>query len=161
FNTAPTVSEAAEKFDTTPDAVKRGKQVLANGTPALQEAVKDDVLTVTDAAKVAKEAPEVQDAAVDAVRRGRAERAAAAACQIKEREPGDIEELTDAEGEPVPEQAIEAFKAAKVIEGLCREMDALIRRVEDVAKGPGGRLIRMESVRQHLKDAKGNLWANR
>ena len=71
------------------------------------------------------------------------------------------EEIVDAAGEAVPEQAKEAFAAATTITNLCREIDNLLHRIEDIAKGPGGRLIRFESVKQQFKDAKGNLWANR
>lgn len=85
--------------------------------------------------------------------------------EVPEREPGDDSDvepyLTDAEGERVPEQALEAFAKAKELGAICREIDALIGRVEDIAKGPGGRLIRLDSFRQQMKDAKGNLWANR
>jgi hypothetical protein len=71
------------------------------------------------------------------------------------------ESPTDAEDTPIPEKALPAFAAAKDIEAVCRDLDALLKRVEELAKGPGGALIRVESVRQQLKDAKGNLWANR
>ncbi len=50
---------------------------------------------------------------------------------------------------------------ADTLTEICREMDALIRRVEEISKGPGGRLIRFDSFKQQIKDAKGNLWANR
>jgi hypothetical protein len=75
------------------------------------------------------------------------------------REPGD--EMEDAEGSIVPPHCIPAFEKAQELTAICREMDALIRKVEAISKGPGGRLIRFDSFKQQVKDAKGNLWANR
>jgi hypothetical protein len=80
------------------------------------------------------------------------------------REPGDdtsTEEMTDDAGVVVPEVARPAFLKAKEIAALCREIDDILHRALDLAKGPGGRMIRIGSVEQQLKDAKGNLWANR
>lgn len=83
------------------------------------------------------------------------------------REPGDdpdeipSEPIVDAEGEKVPSQALLAFERAKRFSEICREIDKLIREVEELSKGPGGRLIRFDSFRQQMKDAKGNLWGNR
>ncbi len=74
---------------------------------------------------------------------------------------GEIEKFKDAEGTDVPNEAVPAFQAAKDIEAKCREIDAIIKAVEDISKGPGGRLIRFEAFKQSMKDAKGNLWANR
>lgn len=75
--------------------------------------------------------------------------------------PEDPPPATDDEGSVIPAQAVEAFANRRNIESLCRDIDGLLRRIEEAAKAPGGRMIRMESVRQHLKDAKGTLWANR
>lgn len=75
----PTKVEAAEKFEVSEQAVKRAKVVLANGTPALQAAVAADEITVSDAAKVAKQPAKDQDKAVAAVKSGKAKSAAAAA----------------------------------------------------------------------------------
>lgn len=69
--------------------------------------------------------------------------------------------IVDAEGTTVPEQAREAFLVAKQLTEICRELDSIRTRVEAIAKGPGGRLIRFDDIKQKLTDAKGNLWANR
>ncbi len=74
---------------------------------------------------------------------------------------GEMERFKDAEGADVPNEAVPAFQAAKDIEAKCREIDAIIKAIEDISKGPGGRLIRFEAFKQSMKDAKGNLWANR
>jgi hypothetical protein len=87
-----------------------------------------------------------------------------------EREPGSddgeidaAQEITDAAGVRVPDQAVAAFQALPLIETLGREFDALRRNVEDLAKGPAARLLlgALPSIKQHLKDAKGSLMANR
>ncbi len=74
---------------------------------------------------------------------------------------GEMERFKDAEGTDVPNEAVPAFQAAKDIEAKCREIDGIIKAIEDISKGPGGRLIRFEAFKQSMKDAKGNLWANR
>jgi hypothetical protein len=87
-----------------------------------------------------------------------------------DREPGDDSEAaaadlagteTDKAGTPIPEHVRPAFTTARDITAICRDLDRIIRRVEDVARLNGGRLIRVDSCRQQLRDAKGNLWANR
>ncbi len=75
--------------------------------------------------------------------------------------PAAAEAVTDAEGVEVPEHARLAFAATKEINAVCKQIDAIILSVEEISNGPGGRLIRFDSVKQQLKDAKGNLWANR
>jgi hypothetical protein len=74
---------------------------------------------------------------------------------------GEIEKIEDAEGVPVPPECVPAFQAARDITKICREIDDIIHRADAIAKGPGGRLIRFEDFKQNIKDAKGNLWANR
>ena len=78
-----------------------------------------------------------------------------------DREPGDEPEWLDAEGERVPEQAIPAFVAEKEFRSICNELNDLADRCERLRAGPGVRLVRWDSLLQHLKDAKGNLWGNR
>lgn len=71
------------------------------------------------------------------------------------------EALADAEGHKVPEQAEEAFRADKEIRAWCRKVDELIREAGEFIKGPGGRLMSFETVKQQMQSAKGNVWANR
>lgn len=89
----------------------------------------------------------------------------------QQREPGDdkeqdaeraaIAELKDAEGIPVPSHIAPAFGTAKEIESLCRDIGAMIRTVELLAKAPGGRMLHAETLVHALKEVKGSLWANR
>lgn len=81
---SPTNAQAAAKFDVNERAVDRAKKVVATGTPTLQEAVADETISVSDAAKVADESPAVQDEAVKKVRRGKAKTASAAAKTLTE-----------------------------------------------------------------------------
>jgi hypothetical protein len=69
--------------------------------------------------------------------------------------------VTDAEGTVIPEQALEAFANARILQGICREIEKIIVRVEKLAKGPGGRLLDLGSIKQQLKNTKGMLWASR
>jgi hypothetical protein len=167
---APTNAQAAEKFEVGEADVRRGKTILASGTPVLRQAVVDETITVSDAAKVAGEAPTVQDQAVADVKSGKARSAAGAVKKRKgskkgrkKAKPYRIEppDETDAEGTPIPVHAKTAFYTAKQIAIVCRDIDAIVKRVEEIARRPGGRLIRVESVKQQFMDAKGNLWANR
>jgi hypothetical protein len=73
----------------------------------------------------------------------------------------EVQNWKDAQGTPVPIRAVTAFEKAKQFEAVCREIDGIIRRVEELAKGPGGRLINLTAFDQHIRDAKGILWANR
>jgi hypothetical protein len=74
-----TVEEAARTMNVSPRAVAHAKVVIEQGTPQLQEAVKDRTLSVSDAAQVAREPATVQDQAVSDVRAGKAKTARAAA----------------------------------------------------------------------------------
>lgn len=78
-------------------------------------------------------------------------------------EPGADIGFEDANGDPLPERCRPAFLLACAIGSTCREIDTLVRRVEEFAKQPGGRLLArwLESIRQQLRDARGNLWSNR
>lgn len=87
-----TNAQAAEKFEVSEAAVDRAKVVITNGTPTLQAAVAEEVVTLSDAAKVAKAPPEVQEKAIESVRNGTAKSAAAAV-----REPGDDTESEEAD----------------------------------------------------------------
>ncbi len=80
-------SEAAERFDTSEAKVDRAKVIISHGTPELQEAVEEGTISVTDGATVAKESPNVQNDAVDAVKNGKAKTATKAAEQAKPKTP--------------------------------------------------------------------------
>ncbi len=131
----PTNEQAAAKFDVGVNTVKRAKAVLDHGTPELQEAVKDETITVSDAAKVATEPPDVQREAVEAVKTGKAKSVKAAVEKAKEAEP---DEPKDALGHVLPNNLIEPFAAV----ARFKEIDSLLRKVQgeihDITNLPGG-----------------------
>jgi hypothetical protein len=88
--------ETAEKFDMPVSRLKRAKVVLEKGVPELIEAYKSDEVSVSDAAAVAVEPPEVQRAAVEAVRAGEATTLQAAVAVIVPKAPAaaDKEEVS-------------------------------------------------------------------
>lgn len=156
------LEKAAADLNVSHRTASSGKKVAENGTPVLQEAVMDRTVSVSDAAAIADEPAKIQNAAVKNVRKKKSKTVKAAATAVKgDADEGDLEEIKDAEGNIVPKDAVKAFQAAKDLESVCRELDKIIGRVEDISNGPGGRLIRFDSFKQQLKDAKGNLWANR
>jgi len=67
---ALSVREAAEQLNVSPRAVERAKRVLAHGTPALQQAVKEGDLSLAAGAQIAGLEPEKQPAAVNAAQAG-------------------------------------------------------------------------------------------
>lgn len=72
-------AEAAKLVGVSESLIEKAKVVKEQGTPELQQAVKDKTVTVTDAAKVAQQPKPVQNKAVDAVKSGEAKTASAAA----------------------------------------------------------------------------------
>jgi len=80
--------EAAKKFGVSDAAVERAKKVMEHGTPELQEAMKAEVISVSDAASIASEPAEVQRQAVEMVKAGEATTAAGAVKAAK----GNVED---------------------------------------------------------------------
>lgn len=72
-----TVSEAAGQLNVGTSTVERARKVVESGTEKLQDAVKSGDISVSDAAKVSAQPPQVQDAAVDNVRAGKTATASA------------------------------------------------------------------------------------
>jgi len=77
--TPPTQAEAAAALKVSRRSVSDAAKVQEHGTSALNQAVIDGTIAVSDAAKVVNEPSRVQDGSVDAVRNGKAKTAAAAA----------------------------------------------------------------------------------
>lgn len=144
------------------EAVKRAKAVQEKGSDELKEAVADGTVTLSDAAKVARQPREKQAKAVAKVKAGEARTAAEAVS----REPGDDADddaspLLDAAGQPVPAQAVFAFERAGQLEAWGREFDALVRRAGELCQGPGTRLIDFEAARIHFRNGKLTILQNR
>lgn len=75
----PTQQNVASTLSVSDKSVREAKKVVANGTPALQQAVVNGTVSVSDAAKVASEPPKVQNQAVKDVANGKAPTATKAA----------------------------------------------------------------------------------
>jgi hypothetical protein len=71
------------------------------------------------------------------------------------------EQELDAAGVPIPEHVQPAFQFASQIIATCREIDAVVKKIEGFKTQFGGRLIRHDSAISQLKDARGNLFGNR
>lgn len=82
------LEKAAEQMKVHPNTARAGKKVAEKATPEVQEAVMDGTISVADAAAVSSEEPEVQNAAVDAVKKGKARTAKAAAASPKKPKSG-------------------------------------------------------------------------
>lgn len=79
----PSQQEAAKKFGVGVKQIERAKAVMEHGTPELQEAMRTELVSVTDAASIAKEPPEVQRAALEKVRAKEAKTLAAAVAGMR------------------------------------------------------------------------------
>jgi hypothetical protein len=134
-----TNKEAARKHGVSEQDVRRAKTVEEHGTKELKKALADDAVTVSDAAKIAKEPEHVQKAAVAAVLAGETKSLAGFVEQAKSREPGDdTPDMKDAVGHAVPEDCAPAFKTVEKFEemdGLCQKLQKLI---SESAQQPGG-----------------------
>lgn len=64
--------EASKKFGVPVRTIKRAKAVIEKGVPELQAAMKDEKVTVTDAASIVSEPAKVQRKALEAVESGKA-----------------------------------------------------------------------------------------
>lgn len=71
------------------------------------------------------------------------------------------EEVKDATGATVPEKALQAFADAKEIVSLCKDLDAIIKRVEEIGKSAGGKMLHTSSQTQTLQNVRKSLWQGR
>jgi hypothetical protein len=71
------------------------------------------------------------------------------------------EERKDVTGRLIPPKALPGYMTLAEIEGTCRDISALIRRVERLAGQPGGRAIPVQPVAELLRRVSGALWDSR
>lgn len=81
---APTINDAAEQFKVSSTDVKRAKLINEHGCKELQDAVSADKVSLSDAAKVAKELHGMQVLALEKIAAGEAASLVAAVKAIKE-----------------------------------------------------------------------------
>lgn len=143
----PTNKVAAEVFETSEAKVDRAKVVVEHGTPALQEAVADDTISVSDAAKVAKEPAKVQNEAVKKVRKGKAKTVAAAVKEEQEEETPWV----DGWGIPITKDAAEAFKSQEQFDDLIKLLHKARALYKELADMPGGAFLTRPGVSQNTR----------
>jgi len=145
-------SDAAKTAGTSVASLKKGKEVLANGTPELVAAVEDGTVSVTDAAAVASEPAKVQNAAVKKVRKGKAKTAKAAVASET-----DIgESLLDNEGHEVPKNLNDAFHSLDKFAELDSHCKAIQKGLDEISRLPGGEQIRFFLTPTGTEDKKIN-----
>lgn len=119
--------EAAAKFGVNPKQIERANKVMERGISELQEAVKEQEVSITDAADIADEPPDIQREALASVRDGTSKTLRSAVAEI---DPNSPEEATAAfrrkleslerEGRQLPTNHIKARDA------LCKALKSAI-----------------------------------
>lgn len=145
----PTINEAevAKKLNVSRDSVNTASKVKKHGTEELQDAVREGVVTVNDAAAVATEKPEVQEQAVKKVKEKKAKTAKAAVEKIKEAAPeAEDEPWVDAWGIPITKEAEPAFRNAEKFDELLKLLRQAKKLYKELADLPGGQLLRQPFV---------------
>lgn len=74
---------------------------------------------------------------------------------------GEEEVPTDDEGVDLPPQARPAFEQRTDLRKLCRDLDDMARRVEELGRSPAGLHTHWQSAQAGLKSVKSTLWAGR
>jgi hypothetical protein len=157
----PSYSECARMLNVSATSVKRAEKVYSKGTTELNRAVMAGDLSVSDAAAVSGEPPEVQNAAVQAVKKGEAKTAAAAAKKpklqstVRKKKKTLHEAVTEdlAKEEDAEPKTIEEEISAKnsVLEKYCRD---LMKFVDTMPDDPWlSHDDRRKSAIQKIKDA--------
>lgn len=121
-------------------AYRKAKEVATNGTPALQKAVVDGTVSLTDAATVAKEEPKAQNEAVKKVRAKKAKTVKEAVGKSDADE--TLDQLKDALGHAVPDSCAESFRNLDnfaILDSLCRQLQS---GIDDLSQLPGGLQLR-------------------
>jgi hypothetical protein len=131
----PTVDESAKAADVSKRTMQHANKVVEQGTPKLQQAVKDGTLSATDAAKVAQQPKATQNKAVDAVKSGAARTASGVIekapilcrpCRIHGAKPG-CNACKDARGEAAKEKKTERKPKDTLKDGYGNEVPARCR----------------------------------
>lgn len=173
-NSVITQEEAATAAGISIDSVQQADKVLESGSKALQEAVRDGDVSVSDAAKVADLPKSDQNAAVKAVQSGEEKTVAAAAgvkrrprknkpqpLPIPEREPGedptepqhDPKRPTDKSGNALPDrpQLLKAFASRDWFVSSEKARSVIYNNAYEIAKLiPDGKAM-IAAVEKHMK----------
>lgn len=137
---SPSQQDAADKMGVGVATVQRAKQVEKNGSPELIEAAKSGTISLGDAAAIVDKPSEVQTAAVEAVKAGKAKTVKAAVKQIESAE----SKVLDEQSHEVPAKLIPVFNSLQKFQ----ELDTLARQMQkgldELSRLPGGEQIRMQ-----------------
>lgn len=132
--------EAADMVGVSRRTVQRAKQVEDSGSPELVQAAKSGTIALGDAVAIVYEPAEVQAAAVEAVKSGKAKTVVAAVKQIEATEA----KILDEESHEVPAKLVPVFNSLQKFQ----ELDTLARQMQkgldELSRLPGGEQIRMQ-----------------
>jgi hypothetical protein len=118
-----TVEKAAADMNVGVSSATAGKRVAELGSPTLQKAVAEGIVSITDAAKIVDEIASVQNAAVRAVRKGKSRTVSAAVKKPRSPKP------------PPSEMEIHSKvyqQIEELIGGEYKDEDGLIKRVKAI-----------------------------
>jgi hypothetical protein len=146
-----TQEKAAQEMNVGRASVQRAAKVVEQGTKKLQDAVDAGDIAVSDAAAIADEPARVQNAAVDAVRNGRATTARAAVAERKQPAP---EPLKDKNGDAYPEQAQPAVQFVSRLRELETHLREGIEMARQIAQEPIGLYLDPSGIEARLNEAK-------
>lgn len=130
-NSPVSQKQAAEKFDVKPRQVERAKQIVDKGVPELQQAVKEEKVSISDAAKITSEPPKVQREAVKEVLAGKASTlaGAVAAKSQPQEDPAKLAQALDAVLERLPNVQTERVEMRTLACDGLKNVAALVRRL--------------------------------
>ena len=139
-------------------SITRARDVLEHGDTAVVAAVEAGQVSVWDAAKIAGKPKNIQQAALAAVQSGEAKTLAGAAKKLEcEALPLDaLSEMTDAQGNPLPEKFVPVFAARDEFMAIARKLDEDRRAVEKLAASPAGFYLRKELARAPRREVQTN-----
>jgi hypothetical protein len=140
-----TRAQAAERFEVTESAVDRAKKVLKDGTPALVQAVAEELVSLSDAQQVTKLPAWLQDRAVKDVHGGKAKTLAEAVEKRRVKRRASKERAGQATG---ADHVFNWTRFNSHVAGLFWEVEALAR-----AYAAEGR-PEYEALRSRLLEAK-------
>jgi hypothetical protein len=133
--------KAGEMLNVSHGSVDNAKTVLKNGTPELKQAVMDGIAAVSDAAKIAKEPPKKQRAAIRKKKSGKSPTLTSAVSDADESK----KELKDEEGHPVPDSCYQAFANLEKFKELISWAMQGQKMIDELSRLPGG-----EDLKHHL-----------
>jgi hypothetical protein len=138
---ATTLKEASQALNVSEGTIKKARKVKELGTEALQQAVRDGTVAVSDAAAVANEPPEVQEQAVADVREKKAKTARESAKAQAESNGHAEKPAVDREKHILPEALRSIFEDGKGFDEAISHLREVEKIIDRVARTPGGEML--------------------